>query len=417
MIEYTRRPVGGVVPRGGVGLVGRQPRLHPHAQPPAQPQSTEQSEQLASTPPLHLHAAAPPALTPAAPVPVPASPEPEAKTIIVTSAETSAKTPTSELSETKANRIAVRLVNDVAMPATPAKAKAKVVPKSAPAPKILPTHHLKPSPEVDESLLQQASSNLYKPSPARQKQIDKVVTVGEHLAELRKRLAYSLIALLIGTAIGYNLREQVISILVKPLGKQLYYTNPTGGLDFLLKICMFIGFIVALPVIVYNLIQFVAPAVKNRLAERGAKILFYSVILAAAGMTFAYVVCLPAALKFLGEFTSGKIESLITASEYFNFVMLYLGGFAALFQMPLIFVFVNKINRLNAKKLMSKQRVVILVGFVVAAILTPTPDPLNQTLMALPIIVLYQLSVSAVWLANRRRPAARTSRADVVLEY
>src|SRR5690606_20255917 len=111
---------------------------------------------------------------------------------------------------------------------------------------------------------------------------------------------------------------------------------------------------------------------------------------------------LPAALHFLSNFSTGSVTSLISANEYFNFVMIYVACFALLFQMPLIIAFINKITPLTPRLLMKKQRFVILGSFIVAAIITPTPDPLNQTLMALPIIGLYQSSIGVVWQSNRR---------------
>jgi sec-independent protein translocase protein TatC len=119
------------------------------------------------------------------------------------------------------------------------------------------------------------------------------------------------------------------------------------------------------------------------------------------GMLFAYFVSLPAALKFLGGFSSGEIKSLISTNEYFSFVTGYLIGFGLLFQLPLIMVFINKIVRLDFKKLMKLERWVILVAFIIAAILTPTPDFVNQTIMAVPIILLYQISALMIWFINR----------------
>lgn len=228
-------------------------------------------------------------------------------------------------------------------------------------------------------------------------------TVGEHIDEFRRRLLYCVVALVIGGVIGYRFQDKIIAWLVKPLGQQLFYTSPTGGFDFLIKICLFFGFLLAIPVIIYNFIRFLAPAVPERVSYSTVKLLLISMVLALMGVAFAYYVSLPAALHFLNNFTNDQIQSLISAQEYFNFVMLYLAGFAALFQMPLIFAFINKVTPLKPSILMQKQRIVILVSFIVAAILTPTPDPMNQTLMAIPIIGLYQTSVGVVWQDNRRK--------------
>ncbi len=230
----------------------------------------------------------------------------------------------------------------------------------------------------------------------------KHLTIAEHLQELRGRLLWSALALLFGGALGYVYNDQIIAWLVKPLNQQLYYTSPAGGFDFLIKVCVFFGFLVAIPVLVYQLIQFLSPAVPSHITYKTGKIMIISVILALLGVSFAYFVSLPAALHFLGNFSTGSITSLISANEYFNFVMIYMVCFAALFQMPLIIGFVNKVTPLTPQILMRKTRVVILISFIAAAILTPTPDPLNQTLMALPMIILYESSIGVVWQTNRR---------------
>ena len=232
---------------------------------------------------------------------------------------------------------------------------------------------------------------------------EKRQTIERHVDELRKRALYCVVALTLGGLVGYHFQTQIIDWLVKPLGQQLFYTSPTGGFDFLIKICLFFGFLLAIPVIIYNIIRFLAPAVPKRVTYSTSKILIFSIILAISGVAFAYFVSLPAALKFLNNFNNAQVQSLISAQEYFNFVMIYLAGFAALFQMPLIFAFVNKITPLKPKALIKKQRVVILVSFIVAAVLTPTPDPMNQTLMAVPIIGLYQTSIGVVWQDNKRK--------------
>jgi len=121
------------------------------------------------------------------------------------------------------------------------------------------------------------------------------------------------------------------------------------------------------------------------------------------GVSFAYFVSLPAALYFLGEFGSAQVQSLISTDAYFSFVTRYLLGFGILFQLPLILLLVNAISPMSPRHLMWYQRYVIVLSFVLAAIITPTPDPLNQAIMAVPVILLYQVSVLGIWFINRRR--------------
>lgn len=241
------------------------------------------------------------------------------------------------------------------------------------------------------------------------------LTVSEHIEEFRKRLIVSLLALFVGGALGYVYRDQVFDVLIRPLNRELYYTNPAGGFEFLVKVCLFVGFLAAIPILVYQLMKFLAPALPKNITYKTSKVMLASVSLAVAGACFAYFVSLPAALHFLNNFSSGPINELITANEYFNFVMIYVVGFAALFQMPLILFFINKITPLSPKTLMSKQRFVILGSFIVAAILTPTPDPFNQVLMAAPMIMLYQSSIGVVWTSNRRNKGHKKQHFETAL--
>ncbi len=237
------------------------------------------------------------------------------------------------------------------------------------------------------------------------------ISVEAHINELRQRLLWCVLALMIGAGIGYKYNQEIIQFLVRPLGQQLFYTSPTGGFDFLIKICVFFGFLLAIPVVIYNILRFIEPSVPARVPFKVYRLVVVSILLALAGASFAYFVSLPAALYFLDNFNNEQISSLISAQEYFNFVLLYIGGFAVLFQMPLVFLFINKVTPLKPLSLFKKQRIVILGSFIIAAILTPTPDPINQTIMAVPIIGLYQASVVVVWRDGRKghRPKPKIS--------
>lgn len=276
-----------------------------------------------------------------------------------------------------------------------------------------------PEEDIDESVLEAASHAVAHPSPHRARDLQEapLKTISEHIGELRRRALYCCIALLAGGIVGYRFQEQIITWLIKPLGETLFYTSPAGGFDFLIKICLFFGFLLAIPVIMYNIIRFVSPAVPRYVTIKTSKILVYSISLAIMGAGFAYYISLPAALHFLNNFSTKQIQSLISAQEYFSFVMIYIAGFAALFQMPLLIGFINKVTPLKPIMLMKKQKIIILVSFIIAAVLTPTPDPINQTLMAVPIIGLYQTSIGVVWHENRKQKRTKSkSKAGLVAE-
>jgi sec-independent protein translocase protein TatC len=225
----------------------------------------------------------------------------------------------------------------------------------------------------------------------------------EHLNELRSRLVWVVLTLAASGIAAFVIHDKLLAIVQKPLGETLYYTSPAGGLNFLIKLCFTFAVIASLPVIMYHILKFLNPLLERTHKRAVVRYIFASIILAYGGVVFAYLVSLPAALHFLSNFGGEDIASLITADEYYNFALAYLLGFAVLFQLPVVALFINRIKPLKPGGMMKFQRWLILASFVVAAILTPTPDPINQLIMAAPAVVLYQVSLILVWLINLRR--------------
>jgi sec-independent protein translocase protein TatC len=238
-------------------------------------------------------------------------------------------------------------------------------------------------------------------------------TFVDHIYELRNRLAWILVSLLAGFGVSYMFRVRIFDLLLKPLDQPLFYTSPTGGFDFLLKTCIFSGFILCIPVVIYHLIRFLEPTLSRPLRLRIVSLLLFSWLLAGLGIGFAYQVSLPAALHFLGEFSTDQVRSLIAADQYFSFILVYLGGFAAIFQLPMLLLFLNSMHRLEFHTLLKQVKLVILISFVLSAIITPTPDPVNQTIMALPLIILYYFSCFLIAYVNRPKKSVRKKRSNV----
>lgn len=237
-----------------------------------------------------------------------------------------------------------------------------------------------------------------------------------HLDELRWRLMIVAAFLCIGAGIGYWLRQPLFNILRHPLNQQLYYTSPIGGFNAMLKIAILFGIIVSIPIFMYETVKFLEPAFRRRGSAKPLRTVTFSLFLAACGISFAYFVSLPASLKFLTNLDTSGLKPFLVVNDYLNFVLYFLAGFAILFQLPVIMMFMDRITPLKPGRLMKYQRYVILFSFVIAAILTPTPDPINQTLMALPVILLYQLSVIVVWLRRRKQKAAPPIQPAVIMD-
>jgi len=242
----------------------------------------------------------------------------------------------------------------------------------------------------------------------RRKQAGKAVVnphsfVG-HLEEFRRRLMSSAAALIVGVLLGWVLQGPITRLLMRPLDEKLYYSSPTGGLDFLMTLSICTGLMIALPVTVYHILKFIEPAGKMKVAHRGLRLVMISIVLALLGSSFAYFISLPSALTFLKSFDSLNITPLISAKEYLTFTMTYIVSFAIIFQLPLIISFIDRIRPMKPGKLFRKQRWVIAASFVIAAFATPTPDPINQAIMAAPLIVLFNISVLVVWLQQKTGP-------------
>lgn len=230
------------------------------------------------------------------------------------------------------------------------------------------------------------------------------LTFLEHVHELRNRLFWIGTWFVVASGAVYPLFDHVVRLLTAPLeGRELYYLTPAGGLSFIIKICMYIGFILVMPVVIYHLFQFVAPVMKA--TQRRAVVMYTcaSALLALIGVLFAYYATLPAAIYFLTSINIDQISSLLTVDSYLSFVFAYLLAGALLFQIPLILLVINSATPLKPSRLMQYHRHVIVTSFILAALITPTPDVVNQTIMALPIILMYQIGITMVWLKNRRR--------------
>jgi sec-independent protein translocase protein TatC len=212
---------------------------------------------------------------------------------------------------------------------------------------------------------------------------------------------------------GYLIQRQLIAFLLKPAQDQRFiYTSPGGGVNFLFQICIYFGVVLSIPLIVYQLLLFISPIMSQRSHKFLVRSSFFSAVLAICGLCFGYFVGLPGALHFLSQQFSfnTSIDALFTIQEYMSFVTIYLVGSALLFQIPLVMLMINRVKPQKPSQLIKKQRYVIVLAFIAAAIITPTPDIFNQLIIAGPIIFVYQLGVTLVWLANRRTKQSHLSR-------
>jgi sec-independent protein translocase protein TatC len=201
----------------------------------------------------------------------------------------------------------------------------------------------------------------------------------------------------------YFVQQKVVAILLEPAhGQHFIYTTPGGGLDFLFKICIFSGLLFSTPIIIYNFLGFCEPMMSHTSRRFVTLTSLACAALAGCGVVFGYFVGLPSALHFLlHQFTTVQIRPLVTIQSYLSFVVAYMIGSALLFQLPMILIIINRIKPLKPKKLLHYERWVILVAFVLAGLMNPTPNIFSQLLVAGPFILGYQLSIIILAILNR----------------
>lgn len=229
-------------------------------------------------------------------------------------------------------------------------------------------------------------------------------TLIDHIVELRWRLTKVVALFGVGAVLGYLVRGNIIQALEKPLGQELYFTSPTGSFEFIMQVCGLAGLVIALPVLIYQILRFIEPALSRPLKLRLIlTVVASSYFLAAMGMLFAYYVGLPSALKFFSSVGTEHLQAMITIDKYFRFVMSYMVTFALAFQLPLLLLLIDHFTPLGPKKL-RKWRKFVIVGAFTIALLTPVaPEPVTQMILAAPIIALYEFSVILIWFRDRRR--------------
>jgi sec-independent protein translocase protein TatC len=230
--------------------------------------------------------------------------------------------------------------------------------------------------------------------PPKKKQ--KKLKFGEHLQELKNRFLIWFVVFVVASMVGYFLYQPLFTWLIVPLKGPLFYTSPVGALQAVFGVSAIFGFIVSLPVLLYELMRFFEPAFGEKPIKHILIYVLVSFTLAIIGVLTAYYLVLPATLGFLANFASGQLKALISTKDYFSFVTKYLLGFAILFQLPLVIYILGKFVSLQTKTLLKYWRHVIVLSFIISAILTPTPDPINQTIMAAPIIILYFISIAVL---------------------
>jgi len=234
---------------------------------------------------------------------------------------------------------------------------------------------------------------------------DEKVTLMRHLEDLRRALLVSIIAIVIAAFASFYYSDQILAIIQKPLkdvgmGLSLVYIGVTEGFFVKMKLSLLAGLVIAFPVVAWELWSFIAPALYPQ-EKRYVYTLFPIIlVLFVAGVLFAYFTLLKMVLAFM-VYISGDLKPMITVDKYLSFVLTLTIPFGLVFELPVIVFFLTRIGILQASTLARNRKYALLAIFIVAAVLTPGPDPVSQTMMAVPVYLLYEISI---WVAKLARP-------------
>lgn len=230
---------------------------------------------------------------------------------------------------------------------------------------------------------------------------DREMSLWEHLGELRKRLFICLGAATVTFFVALWQQDRILGFLVKPLqGHKLVFLSPAGGLVAVFKVAAYVGLLAAAPIWLYQIWSFVAPALKQRERKWVLTLTVVSLVLFVIGVMTSWIL-LPFMMGIMLE-PSPYMQSMITANDYFSFLLWLALAFGITYQMPIVVVFLVRMRLITVRTLWRGQRWAILIAFIAAAIITPTPDIVNQTIFALPILALYEVSLIAAWFVRPR---------------
>lgn len=242
----------------------------------------------------------------------------------------------------------------------------------------------------------------------------------EHLADLRKRLVYSGIAIAIGFVVGFSVSKSVIRFVARPMvvalrnahySDKLIYTAPAGPINLLISLGFYLGIVIALPVVLYQIWLFIAPGLYKHERKAVIAFIFSSLFLFLSGMAFGYFLLLPFVLKFLLTFQGSlPLQPLISINEYFDLILVVMVGLGAVFQLPVVIFVLSVFGIVTPQWLWKNVRYAILVIAIIAAIVTPTPDATTMLVFMTPMLALYFLGIGVsyvVFRGKRKREMAR----------
>lgn len=233
------------------------------------------------------------------------------------------------------------------------------------------------------------------------------MTLIEHLEELRTRLFVSIAAWVVGAGVAFAFRFRLLEWLKAPLPESmtLNYFSILEPFVTSMQIASFFGLVLALPIVLSQVWGFIAPGLYAEERRYAVPFVGFTVLAFASGVAFAYFVVLPLTLPILLGFLGGEAQGLLSIGRYISSLLLLMGLFGGMFEMPVVGYLLARIGIVRAAVMIRYRRWAIVVGLVLAAVITPTADPFNFALVAAPLVVLYEISILVVRVSQRKDEA------------
>lgn len=234
----------------------------------------------------------------------------------------------------------------------------------------------------------------------------------EHLDELRQRLIKALLAVLVGFVAALAFINYIFDFIMRPLqailpaGGKLIYTEPTEAFMLYMKMAALVGLMIALPVVLWQVWAFIAPGLYAHEKRFAIPFVLMSTVFFIGGVFFSHYVVFPAMWRFFASFSTDSVEFAPRIEPVFSLYVRMALGMGAVFEMPTVIMFLARVGMVTPGFLIRHTKYAILIIFIVAALVTPSPDVVSQFLLALPMFVLYAFSIGVAWVFQKRTPAA-----------
>jgi sec-independent protein translocase protein TatC len=249
-----------------------------------------------------------------------------------------------------------------------------------------------------------------------------------HLTELRKRIVYAAIAIGVGFMVCFNYSEEILGLLLLPMNstmtfqasvpflhfvpnktaQELYFTTLIEPIMSHLKIGFIAGIMLTVPVILYQIWKFISPGLLPRERKYAGQFVFFATFFFFIGVLFCFFLLLPFAVPFLITYKTEHLKPIIKLADYIDFTLKFMLASGAVFELPLVMIILGRMGIINSDLLARYRKYAFLAAFIIGAIVTPTPDVFNMTLMSLPIYCLYEIGILGVrFFGRRRKPGSK----------